>query len=285
VRARVGVALAALLSMSAGGAAQVSREAAAGARSFELEGALRQGGVARGVAPPGARSLSFDGTAVELAPDGGFIIAFDRDHAAGATLAATLADGSVARREIAVAPGDWRLEHVNASPTGGASSESFMTRRRPELARINAARAVRHASEGWRQPFLWPVTGRISGVFGSQRVYRGEPGSYHSGVDVARPAGTPVVTPADGVVILAAETPFTLEGHLLMIDHGMGLNSAFLHLSRIDVREGERVERGQRVGAIGQTGRATGPHLHWSMKWGAARIDPQLLAGPMPGAM
>jgi murein DD-endopeptidase MepM/ murein hydrolase activator NlpD len=103
-------------------------------------------------------------------------------------------------------------------------------------------------------------------------------------VDVARPTGAVVIAPADGVVILAAATPFTLEGRLLMIDHGMGLNSAFLHLSRIDVREGERVTRGQPIGAVGMTGRATGPHLHWGMKWREARIDPLLLAGPMPAA-
>src|SRR3546814_1558795 len=94
--------------------------------------------------------------------------------------------------------------------------------------------------------------------------------------------GAPVVAPADGVVILAADRPFTLEGNLLMIDHGHGLNSAFLHLSRIDVIPGQHVVQGQRIGAIGATGRATGPHLHWGMKWNDARIDPLLLAGPMP---
>ena len=101
-------------------------------------------------------------------------------------------------------------------------------------------------------------------------------------MDVAGATGTPVVAPADGVVILAAAKPFTLEGHLLMIDHGHGLNSAFLHLSRIDVKPGDTVTQGQRIGAIGATGRATGPHLHWGMKWNDARIDPLLVAGPMP---
>jgi murein DD-endopeptidase MepM/ murein hydrolase activator NlpD len=102
-------------------------------------------------------------------------------------------------------------------------------------------------------------------------------------VDVAAATGEPVVAPADGVVILAAsDKPFTLEGHLLMIDHGHGLNSAFLHLSRIDVKVGDHVAQGQRIGAVGATGRATGPHLHWGMKWNDARIDPLLIAGPMP---
>jgi murein DD-endopeptidase MepM/ murein hydrolase activator NlpD len=157
-----------------------------------------------------------------------------------------------------------------------------MALRRPELARINAARAKDTGATGWRQQFIWPVKGRISGMFGSQRVYRGEPGAYHSGMDIATGgSGTPFVAPADGVVILAAKQPFTLEGHLLMIDHGMGLNSAFLHCSALLVEEGDTVKQGQLIGRIGATGRVTGPHLHWGMKWRDSRIDPILLTGPM----
>ena len=157
-------------------------------------------------------------------------------------------------------------------------------RRAGELARINAARSVDHAVDGWRQKFIWPVYGRISGRFGSQRIYNGTPGSYHSGMDIATGAsGTPFVAPADGVVILAAQDLFSLEGHLLMIDHGMGLNSAFLHCSKLAVKEGDVVRQGQYLGNIGMTGRATGPHLHWSMKWRDSRLDPSLFAGSMPG--
>ena len=158
-----------------------------------------------------------------------------------------------------------------------------MERRRPELERIAAARAAEAESKGWRQDFVWPVTGRISGRFGSQRVYRGEPGSYHSGIDIATgESGTPFVAPADGVVTLATAQPFSLEGYLLIIDHGQGLNSAFLHLSDIAVREGQQVKQGQMLGRIGASGRATGPHLHWSLKWRDARLDPLLFTGPMP---
>ena len=245
---------------------------------------MRQGGVALGLAPDTTARLQLDGDDVGVADDGRFLIAFGRDHGPAAELVATLASGERVVRTLSVAPSAWHIEHVNASPSGGISSAEFQPRRAGELDRINAARAIRTGAQGWRQDFLWPVTGRISGVFGSQRIYRGEPGSYHTGVDIAQPAGTPVVAPADGVVILAAQDPFTLEGHLLMIDHGMGLNSAFLHLSRIDVAEGATVHRGQRIGAIGSSGRATGPHLHWSMKWQDERIDPSFLAGPMPTA-
>ena len=174
--------------------------------------------------------------------------------------------------------GDWRIEQVKANPTGGAAtSAEFQARRGPELARINAARATRNSSGGWRQDFIRPVAGRTSGLFGAQRIYNGTPGSYHSGMDIAAATGTPFVAPADGVVTLAAADAFTLEGHLLMIDHGMGLNSAFLHCSELLVREGDVVKQGQVIGRVGATGRASGPHLHWGMKWNAARIDPKLL--------
>ena len=218
---------------AASAAASASTEASAAASSlptraeFALEGNVQQGGVLRGIAPSGAQGLSLNGEPVALADDGAFIVAFGRDFSGPATLSATLADGRTVAEQLRVAPTEWRISHVNASPRGGVSSEAFRRRRAPELERIVAAREIRSQTEGWRQDFIWPVTGRISGVFGSQRIYRGTPGSYHSGVDVARPTGTPVVAPADGVVVLAADAPFTLEGNLLMIDHGMGLNSAF----------------------------------------------------------
>lgn len=250
---------------------------------FQFEGAIRQGGVVIGTAPEGVIAVMLDGKRVTLAPDRRFLIAFDRDASPVARISATLADGRTIDETLSVAKGDWRIENVNASMTGGRPSAEFRRLRPAELAEINKARGIDTGSDGWRQRFQWPVTGRISGRFGSQRVYRGTPGSYHSGVDVAMPAGTPLVAPADGVVILASDRPFTLEGNLLMIDHGMGLNSAFLHLSEIVVKQGDQVRRGQLIGRIGATGRATGPHMHWGMKWQDARIDPLLLAGPMPG--
>lgn len=249
---------------------------------FALSGAIEQGGLAGGLLPANSRSLSLDGKPVDLAPDGRFIVGFDRDAGPVARIEAVRADGAILRRVLAVAPRQWRLESLPTLPRGTTPTPEFLARRKIELDQIVAARASASTSQGWRQRFVWPVSGRISGVFGSQRIYAGEPGAYHSGVDVARPTGTPIVAPADGVVILAAASPFSLEGKLLMIDHGMGLNSAFLHLSRIDVSVGQAVKQGQMLGTIGMTGRATGPHLHWAMKWRDARIDPAPLAGPMP---
>ena len=250
---------------------------------FAFTGTASQGGVMLGNAPAGTQRVTLDDVPVTVARDGRFLIAFDRDAAASATLVATLADGRQVLHPLAIASRAWRIERLDRLAKLPVPSADFSARRPAELARIADARATVTDADGWRQAFFWPATGRISGLFGAQRVYRGEPGAYHSGVDVAKPAGAPIVAPADGVVILAASAPFTLEGKLLMIDHGMGLNSAFLHLSRIDVAEGSHVRQGEQIGLVGATGRATGPHLHWGMKWRAARIDPLLLAGPMPG--
>lgn len=249
-----------------------------------LEGQAIQGGTMLGNVPAGTTRLMLNGVPVRVASDGRFILAFDRDAGTTESLVAERSDGSRVTQAIAVAPRAWRIERLNSLPRISQPSAEFQRRRPGELAQINAARAIDTGANGWRQRFLWPVMGRVSGLFGAQRIYRGEPGSYHSGVDVARPTGTPLMAPADGVVVLATPDEFTLEGRLLMIDHGMGLNSAFLHMASIDVKPGDAVRRGQRLGTVGSTGRATGPHMHWGMKWGEARIDPLLLAGPMPAA-
>ena len=257
-------------------------EAPTGPTTFLFDGELTQGGWIRGLVPAGTRSARLGEQELMLDEQGRFFAAFDRDAGPTAELVAIGADGRAIRSPVSISPRDWDIENVNVARTPGGASEAFMRRRQPELDAIWDARTANSDATGWQEDWIWPATGRISGRFGSQRVYRGEPGAYHSGLDIAQPTGTPFVAPASGVVTLATRREFSLEGNLLIIDHGQGLNSAFLHLSRIDVREGDRVEQGQVLGAIGSSGRATGPHLHWSIKWHLARLDPLLFVGPMP---
>ena len=247
---------------------------------FSYAGELTQGGFIRGQAPDGTTSVNLGEQEVGVAADGSFFAAFDRDSAENVTLTAALESGQIVREELSISPRDWQIERVNVAKRKLRDPEAYWRKREPEHNAIVAARAKVTGAQGWKQDFIWPVKGRISGRFGRQRIYRGEPGSYHSGIDIAKPTGTPFVAPADGVVILA-RTGFSLEGGLLMIDHGNGLNSAFLHCHRIHVKEGDTVRQGQHIGDIGSTGRSTGPHLHWGLKWHDARFDPILLAGPM----
>ena len=187
------------------------------------------------------------------------------------------------RREriaIEVVPRDWPIERVDGVPPKTVDPPPEIAARiKREQARVVAARARDDARDDFLARFIWPVEGRISGRFGNQRIYNGTPKSPHSGMDIAAPQGTPVQAPAGGVVTFA-DSDLYLTGGTLLIDHGHGISSNFLHLSRIDVKVGDRVAQGDIVGAVGKTGRATGPHLHWGMNWFKVRLDPLLLLEP-----
>jgi len=255
---------------------------------FALSGEATQGGLLRGTTPTGTALLMLDGKPVRFAADGRFIIAFDRDQGPNALIEARLADGRLLRLPLGVSPRAWDISSLPTLQRGTSPSPEFQRIRGAELAQITAAKAMNADSDGWRQQFAWPAKGRISTLFGSQRIYAGVPGSYHGGIDIAKYAdgpaidGTPARSPADGVVVLATDHPFTLEGNLVLIDHGMGLISALMHLSKIEVVAGQHVRQGDEIGLIGATGRVTGPHLHWGLTWAGARLDPLLLAGTMP---
>lgn len=247
---------------------------------LRLDGSPQQGALLRGVAPAGTASLRLDDREVPVAPDGRFILGFDRDAPPMMRLTARGADGrEIEDRTLAVARRAWPIQNINmARPSTGPTPE-YARLREGELARIGPARQQRSATSGWSQPLRLPARGRFSGRFGAQRVYRGVPAAYHSGLDIAAGAGAMVVAPADGVVTLAPPPSFSLEGNLVILDHGMGLTSAFLHLSSASVRVGQRVRQGEPIGRVGSTGRATGPHLHWSLVWNGARLDPQAALG------
>lgn len=247
-----------------------------------LEGRYEQGGYIRGIAPLGSVSATIDGKPLPLDPaDSAFLVGLDRDASGETVLEFTARDGQTRTHRIQIAPRDWDIERVNVAKRPSGSSEAWWQKREPEWLAIKSARERETGATGWRQDFIWPVTGRISGKFGRQRIYRGEPGSYHSGLDIAPGNGVPFVSPADGVVVLA-RTGFSLEGGIVIVDHGAGLNSAFIHLSRLAVAQGDTVRQGQTLGNVGSSGRATGPHLHWSLMWRDKRLDPLLFLPPMP---
>ena len=256
---------------------------------FGLKVAAQQGALLSGVAPEGTALILLDGKPVRFAADGRFIIGFGRDATPSSVLEARMQDGRLLRLPIVVAARHWDISALPTLYRGTTPSPAYEKVRTAEVAQIETARAMNPDSDGWRQTFHWPAIGRISTLFGSQRVYAGGVGGApHSGLDIARAAGGPSIegtsalSPADGVVVLATDHPFSLEGNLVMIDHGFGLVSALMHLQRIDVKAGDRIARGQSIGLIGMTGRATGPHLHWGMTWNGVRIDPLLVVGPMP---
>lgn len=286
--ARAALAAASLLAAGAiAGPVLQPLSAQIAADRFRLSGPLEQGGLVFGKVPPGTARLSLDQKPIPFDASGRFIIGFDRDQQPNALLSAQLGDGSWVQQWLRIAPRAWQIEHIDQDRPATGPTPEFQKIRDGELARIAAARAFDSGSSGWKQHFIRPAGGRISGLFGSQRIYRGGvPAAFHSGLDMAPGAGKPVVAPADGVVVLAGQPPFSLEGNLVIIDHGFGLNSAFLHMATSLVQVGDHVRQGQQIGTVGMTGRATGPHLHWSVTWRGARLDPLLLvdAGRSPGA-
>jgi biotin carboxyl carrier protein len=248
-----------------------------------LQGDAVQGGLLWGQASTAAE-IRFADQSVPILPGGYFIVGLGRDMPAVNTL--LVVGEHTCQQEVTVMQRKYALQRVTGVPQKTVTPrEEQLARTRAERARVRAAKSRRiertDGFEGLRDGFIWPVSGPISGVYGSQRIYNGTPGAPHYGVDIARPVGTPVAAPAAGEVTLA-EPDLFYSGGTVIIDHGYGLSSSFLHLSQLSVAVGDRVIAGDVLGAVGATGRATGPHLDWRMSWFNHRIDPQLLVPPMP---
>ena len=239
---------------------------------------LTQGGLAFGQAAPGSR-VTLDGKPVQVAPDGRFAIGFSRDAGPTARLAATAPGGATEQRELAIARREWDVQRINGLPSAMVTPNARQLERiNAERKRIAATRRVDSDLPYFTEPFIRPAPGRISGVYGSQRILNGEPRAPHLGLDIAAPTGTPVSAMGGGRVLLAADLYFT--GNTIILDHGHGVTSLYAHLSAMNVSEGEMVQQGARIGAIGATGRVTGPHLHLGVNWLATALDPAPLLPP-----
>ena len=249
--------------------------AGAGAGEPVLEGKLVQGGLVQGVVDPGAR-VELAGKSVPVDDEGRFVIGFDRDAPAVEQLHV---DGQVFT--LSIEPREYDIQRVEGIAKRIMSpSEQDLQRISKEAAQVANARTLYDLRADFATGFEWPVVGPISGVYGSQRFYNGNPSRPHYGVDIAVATGTPVLAPAPGLVTLAEDDLF-YSGGTVIVDHGHGLTSSFLHMSKVSVAVGQRVDRGTMIGEVGATGRVTGPHLDWRMNWRDRRIDPQLLVGEM----
>ncbi len=256
---------------------------AGAAGGINLEGIAIQGSLMIGRVEVGAK-LWLDDVSVPVAKNGEFLLGFSRNAGRQARIKVTFADGSTASRLLRIEQREFKIERIDGlEPKKVTPSPEDLKRIQAEKALINKARARFTEKSHFRSGFIWPAQGRISGVYGSQRVLNGKARAPHLGVDVAAPKGSLVVASADGVVSLAYDGMF-FSGNVLMIDHGLGLGSIYAHLERLLVKEGQRVEQGQPIATVGATGRVTGPHLHWGINLFRVGLDPALLAPPMPAA-
>jgi len=247
----------------------------------DLPAHLQQGQLVIGHAPRGAR-IEFSGRKLRVGDDGVFVFGLDRDAPAQGALQVQRADGEPSTLTFAVAKREYHIERIEGLPQKTVTPDPETAARiEREQARVAQARNRDDAREDFLHGFTPPVAdARISGVYGSQRIDNGVAKTPHLGLDMAVPEGTPVRAPAPGVVTFA-EPDLVLTGGTVLIDHGFGLTSSFLHMSKLDVKVGDVVKRGWVIGAAGMTGRATGQHVHWGFNWFDVRLDPAQL--PKPG--
>ena len=276
---RIAIAIAVLAVAASASVAQPAR-----ARfPLRVTGDLVQGGLLQGHTAPGAR-VWLDGRALRVSDDGVFIAGLGRDAKPRAVLRVELPDGRVARRSLTVRDRSFRVQRINGLPEAMVTPPAeLLPRIRAEQARLAALWGVDTPEPLFLSGFTWPVRGPVSGVYGSQRILNGVPRAVHWGLDIAAADGSPISAPADGIVLLA-ETDLYYTGGTILLDHGFGLISGFLHMSALAVQVGQRVKRGDVIGRVGATGRATGPHLDWRVRWFDTFVDPRLLLEPEPAA-
>lgn len=249
--------------------------------ALELQGEWQQGGVIIGKVPQGTQ-VTYREKQLQISPAGEFVIGLGRDAAGQVSFVTTDCDGLRKEHRFAVKKRTYNIQKVTGVPQQTVEPDPAQVERAKREAQMATdARKGDLPLTFFAQKFEWPLIGPVTGVYGSQRFYNGVPNSPHYGVDIAKPVGTLVKAPAGGVVTLVHPDMF-FSGGTLIIDHGHGLSSTFIHLSEVLVKKGDAISQGQAIAKVGKTGRATGPHLDWRMNWFEERVDPQLLVEPMP---
>jgi len=247
----------------------------------KITGEWIQGALLLGKTEPGysVRVLDKD---VYVDSGGQFVFGLGRDTPERISVTVTDATGTESRYQYTVEQRKYKTQKIEGVAKKYVAPPAAVTKRiKDEAALVWHARQSDRKSSEFRHGFDWPLIGPITGVYGSQRVFNGVPKRPHFGLDIAGPVGAGIVAPADGVVTLAHDDMY-YSGGTLIVDHGQGVSSTFIHLSKILVKKGDRIRRGQAIAEVGATGRVTGPHLDWRINWFDQRLDPFLLLPPMP---
>lgn len=244
--------------------------------ALELQGNLTQGGLVFGKSDT-VGSVSLNGKALKVSPNGEFVFGFGRDAVKNHTLVWINTDGKTHQKTLVITARDYKIDKITGVAQKYVTPPKAVSERvsREALA-VKKARLVNSDLVYFLEPVLKPAQGRISGVYGSQRYFNGEPRRPHYGLDIANITGTPVYAPLSGKVVFA-DPDLYYSGGTLILDHGHNVTSTYIHLSKLDVKVGDKVNQGNKIAEIGATGRVTGPHLDWRFNWGEERLDPQLL--------
>lgn len=249
--------------------------------ALELKGAFSQGGLLIGRVSPGTAVTLMD-RSISVEKDGSFVFGLGRNAPAEIKLVTQNSQGEKQSHTFSVAQREYREQRIEGVPQKTVTPPpEVLDRIRREGAMVKQARAGSSRLKDFLVGFSRPLEGPITGVYGSRRVYNGTPGRPHYGLDIAAPTGTDVYAPAPGVVKLSHDDMF-YSGGTLIIDHGQGISSTFIHLSEVVAVPGQRVQAGDLIARVGATGRATGPHLDWRINWFNVRVDPELVLKNFP---
>lgn len=247
--------------------------------NVQLEGTFSQGGMIIGKCPS-ACEVTVNGKALKVTPKGDFVFGFGRDAALQQTVSVTLNNGQPKPFRFDIKKRKYMVQSVNGVPEATVNPPpEVMERIAREQAMVDEARNINSDRLDFLTGFTWPIKGRISGVYGSQRIYNGQPGNPHFGLDIVAPVGAPVKAPMSGKVRLA-EPDLYFSGGTIILDHGHGIFSSYIHLSKVLVKVGQEIKRGDEMAKVGATGRASGPHLDWRINWFSERLDPQYVVPP-----
>ncbi|MDX3774054.1 M23 family metallopeptidase [Chromatiaceae bacterium AAb-1] len=244
-----------------------------------LQGTLTQGSLILGKAPAGSQ-VFFNEQPLQVSPEGRFVFGIGRDAALQHQLMVKHQNQQQVI-PLQFSQREYDIQHITGVAQKYVSPPAEVTARiQSDNQKVRAVRQTLTQDEFIFSSPLKPAEGRISGVYGSQRIFNGEPRNPHYGLDIAAPTGSPVIAPWNGTVLLADDLYFS--GLTLIIDHGFGVTSTYMHLSKFTVQPGEQIIQGQKIAEIGATGRVTGPHLDWRLNWFQERLDPALLLPATP---
>lgn len=247
------------------------------AQDLKLIGKAEPGGLLIGMGK-NISSVSLNDSKIKIDKNGLFVIGFDRDASGTYLLNLEFTNGKQETKKIQLPKRKYIVQKIKIAEKYVNPPPEELERIEVETQKMKEARSQvgKIDSALFSKGFIKPAEGRISSVFGSQRILNGVPKNPHNGIDIAAPEGTPVYSTTDGIVIIAGED-FYYNGNFVLIDHGHGLSSIYLHLSKLNVKTGDKVTKGQKIGEIGSTGRSTSAHLHWGVQWYGNRIDPMSL--------
>lgn len=238
---------------------------------------LTQGGFYVGKVAPGSQ-IWFGKDKLKLSSDGHFAFGLNWKQGVVAKFRLINAGGEKFQQWLMVKKQKYDVQHIDGLPPKMVTPpKQVQARIKGDSARVRKARTTDSNRQDFIKSFIWPVRGRISGKFGNHRILNGTPKSPHTGMDIAAPRGTPIVAPLGGVVTMVSDLYYT--GNTLVIDHGFGVSTVFAHMKAVSVSMGQVIKQGNKIGTVGSTGRATGPHLHWGLNWYKERLNPALVLG------